>query len=482
MSTKIRECVKGLSKNKDVEELLPEYINQSMEIHDNYARLKLMMEYYVFYEMVSEGINPYIESAKDTADSLHQVVSRLFSGEEPLSAEDYLELEETLSGLRQDVTEKMQVLTAYVDRFVVYEYILNRVQYRFEDQEVVPEDSVFAQEVLNFIFATKDNMTINDNIRAVLGQLPMRMTRSRYFDLIRDSISVYKGSDISSLEGYLYMFRTNAMLYQTPAMENYFTEFVPVLEELSQLDYEKIDGELYRIYAEKIRVNASKLNDISDLYMLLQQLINEAYSIVLAAPYKREAAECKAANTVIRGINDLFLHRESDVWKGAGEQTFQNEEEKLYWLGEHFPSIEGQQEQVYEAMNMADAILQETAEAQKEIIEQLNLKEAFSILDKLQQLSSNSAFAALEEQTQEEKVTVEQAEEAAKQLIGELKSAFQGQSRMVRRAIMANTLEKIPVFFTTPQEVADYVSQSLGLCEDEAEKYASKQLIQEMMG
>ena len=58
----------------------------------------------------------------------------------------------------------------------------------------------------------------------------------------------------------------------------------------------------------------------------------------------------------------------------------------------------------------------------------------------------------------------------------------EGQSRLVRRAIMANTLEKIPVFFSTPQEVADYISQSLMLCDDEAEKYASKQLIQEMMG
>ena len=46
---------------------------------------------------------------------------------------------------------------------------------------------------------------------------------------------------------------------------------------------------------------------------------------------------------------------------------------------------------------------------------------------------------------------------------------------------MANTLEKIPVFFTTPQEVADYISQSLALCDDEAEKYAAKQLIQSIM-
>ena len=31
------------------------------------------------------------------------------------------------------------------------------------------------------------------------------------------------------------------------------------------------------------------------------------------------------------------------------------------------------------------------------------------------------------------------------------------------------------------QEVADYISQSLALCDDEAEKYAAKQLIQSIM-
>ncbi len=46
---------------------------------------------------------------------------------------------------------------------------------------------------------------------------------------------------------------------------------------------------------------------------------------------------------------------------------------------------------------------------------------------------------------------------------------------------MANTLEKMPVFFTSAQEVADYVMNSLSLCDDEAEKYASKQLLLEVI-
>lgn len=53
----------------------------------------------------------------------------------------------------------------------------------------------------------------------------MRMTRSRYIDIIRNAISVYDGSDMSSLESFIYMFRTNAMLYKNGDMDKYFTEF-----------------------------------------------------------------------------------------------------------------------------------------------------------------------------------------------------------------------------------------------------------------
>ena len=140
------------------------------------------------------------------------------------------------------------------------------------------------------------------------------------------------------------------------------------------------------------------------------------------------------------------------------------------------------QERIYESMNTADAVLEETMKTRKEMIVQLGLEDSFRALQQLVQLSSGSDFVELEWKDEEEKVTPEDAEKAAEELVSELKQAFKGQSRLVRRAIMANTLEKIPVFFSTPQEVADYISQSLSLCDDEAEKYASKQLIQEMMG
>lgn len=467
-----------LEKKEGAAELLPAYVKEYMCLHDSYARIKLMMEYYMFYETVSEGINPYIESAKDTAGSFHGLLSRFL--ENPSQAE-LEQMAEDLLMLRGEIVDKMQVLTAYVDCFVVYEYVLNRVQYRFEDMEMMPGDGVFAQDLVSFIFSSEDNAVISDNIRFAVGQLPMRMTRQHYFDLLRDSISVYQGSDVHSLEGFLYMFRTNAMLYRDENQEKYFTEFVPVLEELSSLDYENISREKYTVYAEKIRVSASKLNDVADLYMQLGQLVNGLYTMCVTRHHVEEEP-VPEVDRVIRGVNAMFLQKDSPVWQQAGDAPTDSEEEKLYWLGEQFVAVEGRQERLFEELNTAGAALEGIQESYRDAIEAGGMAEDFAMLGKLFLLISNSVFADLEDAGTEEKVTQEMAERAAAELIEECKAFFQGKSRMLRRAVMANTLEKMPVFFTSAQEVADYVTSALSGCDDEAEKYAAKQLLMEIMG
>ena len=388
------------------------------------------------------------------------------------------QLVDHILAMRTEVIDRMQVLTGYVDCFVVYEYILNRIQYRFDEKEVLPEDTAFAQEVMNFIFGSNDNVTINDNLRVVLGQLPMRMTRSHYFDLIKNCISVYKGSEIESLEGFLYMFRTSAMLYKHPAQEQYFTEFAGVLQELMEADYEHMDRTLYELYAEKVRVSASKLNDLSDLYMQIGQIINGVYTLVVTEPYCVDEEKMTVVDDVIRGINALFLEKEIDLWQ---REDLLTEEDRLNWLAEKLPAVEGQQEKLYQSVNVAEAALDELLEGRAEEIEEAGLSDAFIKLHHLSQLNSSSVFAPLESQESAGVVTAEIAEQETEKLLSELKELFQGRSRMFRRAIMAATVEKLPTFFKSAQEIADYMMNALNQCDDEAEKYASKQLILEMI-
>ena len=476
MSNKLRECVNKLHSNKEVGYLLPEYLKQSMILHDGYTRIKLMMEYYMFYEVVTEDINPYIAMAKEMITSLNETVGQAMS--DTLDDTQRKQLVDHILAMRTEVIDRMQVLTGYVDCFVVYEYILNRIQYRFDEKEVLPEDTAFAQEVMNFIFGSNDNVTINDNLRVVLGQLPMRMTRSHYFDLIKNCISVYKGSEIESLEGFLYMFRTSAMLYKHPAQEQYFTEFAGVLQELMEADYEHMDRTLYELYAEKVRVSASKLNDLSDLYMQIGQIINGVYTLVVTEPYCVDEEKMTVVDDVIRGINALFLEKEIDLWQ---REDLLTEEDRLNWLAEKLPAVEGQQEKLYQSVNVAEAALDELLEGRAEEIEEAGLSDAFIKLHHLSQLNSSSVFAPLESQESAGVVTAEIAEQETEKLLSELKELFQGRSRMFRRAIMAATVEKLPTFFKSAQEIADYMMNALNQCDDEAEKYASKQLILEMI-
>ena len=62
-------------------------------------------------------------------------------------------------------------LVNIIDKFQVYEHMLNRIQYQFEDIEEVDVD-LLIQEMFTYIFADKDNVIINDKIRSLMYELP----------------------------------------------------------------------------------------------------------------------------------------------------------------------------------------------------------------------------------------------------------------------------------------------------------------------
>lgn len=476
MDKLMKKCARELGRNKDVDANLIKYTDMALHYNGSMAYLKLAMEYYMFYETVTEEINPYTASVKDTLDTLNSIIEHFF--ENKPDKEECQKLLDRLSGIRKDIISKMQVLTAYTDCFVVYEYIFNRLQYNFDKMDTMPEDAQFIETVANFIFGTKDNVTINENIRFIIGQLPMRMLRSRYFDIIRESVSIYKGSGLDSLKSFEYMFRTNAMLYKDKNMDIYFTEFKQVLDVLKDLDYDNISEDIYHTYSEKIKTSSKNLSDIADLYMQLGELINSLYIIILETVYEEKPHDGrKAVTTIIRGVNSLFTGKESSVWKAASGELLNNGTDMLSWLSGFFGDITGQQEDIKDTINTAEAVLDETVSSHQDAIERLNLMEKFTVLKHISLLSSSSIFAEFDKETEDTKVTAEMANETAAKLISEVKELFKGRSRMLRRAVMANTVDKMPVFFNNPQDVADYISSSLAQCDDEAEKYASKEII-----
>ena len=57
--------------------------------------------------------------------------------------------------LREEVKDQVQVLTAYLDCFIIYEYIFNRIQYRFDEMGEMPDDNEFIQKVISYVLLQK---------------------------------------------------------------------------------------------------------------------------------------------------------------------------------------------------------------------------------------------------------------------------------------------------------------------------------------
>ncbi len=474
-----RKLVKELNAGINREKNLPVYVEQSKRTYHQLAQLKLMMEYYMFYEMWEEGLNPYMKEAEEITGFVNHLIEKIYIGE--ISDEEAQTWLDKTHAMRKQIMEKMQVATSYVDMCIVFEYMLNRVQYRFQPVEEPLDDDALAEKIIRFIFGVKDNMVVNENIRTMIGQLPVRMTKSRYFDLVRNSLSVYKDGDVSSLDGYLYMFRTSALLYKPKGMDEHFSEVASLVEELSGLDYDGLTEEAYTLYSEKVQNAAGHLRDISDLYMCLQQMVNDLYTLLLNRNYRSYENDSKAPELVIEGIWRLLTENEGEFFTDEQGCVLTMNEEKLALIENYLTHTEGAQEQLYEKSILLEAMQQELAESAGEELSALGLSEDMKKLLLSSQLMSSSMFIDLEQGAGEQPVTAEYLKEQTDKLMQELENMFKEKGKQYRRAVMAATLEKMPVFFTSGEEVAEYVRTSLSMCTDASEKYAVQMLVDQLI-
>lgn len=474
-----RKLVKELNAGINREKNLPVYMEQSKRTYHQLAQLKLMMEYYMFYEMWEEGLNPYMKEAEEITGFVNNLIEKIYIGE--ISDEEAQTWLDKTHAMRKQIMEKMQVATSYVDMCIVFEYMLNRVQYRFQPVEEALDDDALAEKIIRFIFGVNDNMVVNENIRTMIGQLPVRMTKSRYFDLVRNSLSVYKDGDVSSLDGYLYMFRTSALLYKPKGMDEHFSQVASLVEELSELDYDGLTEEAYTLYSEKVQNAAGHLRDISDLYMCLQQMVNDLYTLLLNRNYRAYENDSKAPEMVIEGIWRLLTENEGEFFADEKGNTLTLNEEKLAFIENYLMHTEGAQEQLYEKSILLEAMQQELAESAGEELSALGLSEDMKELLLSSQLMSSSIFIDLDQGTGEQPVTAEYLKEQTDKLMQELENMFKEKGKQYRRAVMAATLEKMPVFFTSGKEVAEYVRTSLSMCTDASEKYTVQTLVDQLI-
>lgn len=466
MNRNLKAMMQELNKSKDLDSNLGLFAKEVIRTYYDNAFISLSLNYYTFYEMHYEDDIKELEQIKGLSNQLNTIISSVLS-----EGSEITDLEKNIAeieSLRNEMTKRMEVLTAFTDILQNYEYIINRLELKFADNVATLDEASAIQDILQYIFSTKDNMTVNSRIKEVIGQLPVRMTKAKYFDLISDSLSVYNGAEKATIDNYLYMLRGNAMLYKPEGMEDYFVELSSFIGQLKQTSFKELSKEEFDTLANRLDEVAGFALAVSDIYMILQQLINNIYIIAIAKPYVMNSQVEELGKTITDIVSQNFS-------KEVLEELPVEIEEKLM-------QTEGIQEELSYDISVLEGTLFDISNQHTTLIESLMLDKIYHVISICQKLSSSSYFISLKEETENSSIADEQYISKVKnELLREMDELFAQSNVFERRAVIANTIDKFPVFFTSTDDVKEYIENSLSMCNDQAEKIASIELIRQGM-
>lgn len=386
------------------------------------------------------------------------LVGRFFQGE--CSEED-------VDAFRQRLIHESEKLMTYMDYFSLYEYVLKRLDKRFSEE--VPEiwtDREAVDEMMRFIVSAQEAPERNQRIKNILSELPMRFTKAKFFSMIRQAMAVYEGVDRQTLEEALENLKREALLVMPRGMEEGHEQLDLLLKQLKEADYRNPDKESWKKLREVFNEAKETLFYQSTDRLNLMEMVNDFYVMNLAgADMLMDGQEKKDMDSLV------FLLLEK---MNQGDYSLPEEE-----LAEFLVPLEGRQEAYYEQWSRFedanfDGLLGKDAG-----------KEDREKARKVSLLLSTSLYMSLEpeEKPREEGILLSRraVEAMCQPLCDELEADWKGKPKCVVRAMMANLLSKLPMFFLTSDELRDFLAGCLSSCTDRAEKSASLEEIRKLM-
>ncbi len=457
----MRDIANNISKGKNLEMNLPKFSQEMMSVYYKYASVRLAMNYYTYNEILTER-----EHDKSTAGREHLrklVLSFMYIIENAINNQIVgAELEKAIKSvddIRNSIIGTMKGLTSLVDIFNIYEYVLNRVEYRFKNATHIQlkNDEELTRDIMRYLLASDDRVVINTNISEAVRQLPLRMTKARFFELLKEGMKVYKDSEKSSVDDFVYMLTTSAMICTDEQAKAISDDINSIINEFEATDFSNIDEATYDNLYDKLNYAINYVQRTVDDYMLLAELINDVYAMLLSAPYADTSCE-------EREILVSIIQNKDD---GSVEDALVRLEGKQERLGSIFTSCEYAIDEVLERY-MSDA-------------ESLMLGAQYHSLKRISILESGSHFVEFDLKVDHSIAGVEYIDTKYNEVVAKLKEFFGAHNKLVNRAVMANVLSSLPVFFNNVEEIQNYVYNSINGCADIAEKTACVEIFAKMM-
>ena len=463
MQKQERLMIKQLENHQNIEENLPKYAEYMSKHYYEHSLIQLAMNLYTFQERSQEYVSadPYVEKA------LYAI--QKFTGMYVLDKKyenrtaDRREIHE----IRNQITAKMRILTSYTDALQIYEYILNRLEYSYEIVDEDVDTEAYAKQVFQYLFRDNDKMVVNSRIQMVVAQLPVRITKSRFYEILQESLKIYTGAECSSVDDFANTIRACSGLERPEGFDTEYPVLYETLKALEELDYMNLPKEDWQYYTDKLQEMAGYIENIVTDYLMLEDIVNEVYAVMTACIYvKDETQEMGYATKILECVLEAM----------ANETPIDEMAEDCFF------ALEGTPETLSEKLMKGEGLLFDLWSQYQKELEAQNLMEEYADLNLVSKLLCNSVFIDLkpDELTPEiaDSIYIEQVK---KELVEEFARSFASQNKLINRARMAMFMGNVPVFFNSQQEISDYLNYALEHCNNNSELKAVIAIIDEMM-
>ncbi len=466
MKAEYSKIIKEIKRHNDLEYNLPAYGNAYIDSVYEYNMIRLVLNYYTLKEVFDEGgtiLND--EPLIDALEQIHTIIfETLMSDDGQDRCPDCLDRIDTI---RNELTDRMTVLTSYTDALQIYEYVLNRIEYGITKETYDVDVADLTERIFRYIFNDNDKMVINSKIQMITAQLPVRMTKNKFFDYVNATLNIYKGSDKSSVDGFVDMVMSTSVINKPKGYGELYPEIFKLIDLLDNTDFKNINMDVYRSIMEQFSMTSSFLTDMVSNHLILMEIVNALYSILLSIPYQNNKSEVvNTVSSMIGSLHDAFI---------SGGDIPEDVDLK-------FEKIEGVQEYLSEDIIQYESILNSVVEESGDEISWIMADEIFSRLDKISKLMSNSLFVDLNENNVDADIADDSyIQNKYADLIVAFSDYFKEHPKEVNRAVMGSVFSNMPVLFNSVQEIKDYIEHSLNSCSNESELMACAKIIDEMM-
>lgn len=419
----------------------------------SFSLTRLALNALMYAEEQGEASKKREESQKQFEQAWSRALAGFLEGRDVLSE---------VKDIRERIRKEMETAVVFTDGFQLYEYAWNRVERRFgEGSPVTPcSDEAFAQKLMEFITSEKDGWTVKQRIQDVIGQLPVRFTRQKYYSMVKEGLEVYTGSEKSVLENVLYLLKCGSMTGVQEERDESRRELLELFHTLQKISFKDMTKEDYRKGKDILQLVSEGLLAESEFYQSLQDMMNDLYVLCLTCKDAvRDSKEEASAWKLLQKISKTVQ---------AGEPV------DFDALEEELQDLEGVQERCWEQfLRMEPAPAHQEGERPQAFLGR-----------QVELLLSTSPFVPLNEETDPEQkgeVTLQDVEKAVQEYIACADPVLKSVQKPVARAIMAGGLSILPVTFSSIEEIETYIKNSLSSCTDLAEKEACRELLEQLM-